>query len=72
LLFAVSLPLALCSTLFAHVAIRIPEIAGYAVFKQTAPAIGIRFGLYYLQFDRASPDNGGAAIGSNSRADYNN
>jgi hypothetical protein len=36
--------------------------SGYAVFKRTAPATGIRFDPYYILFGRNSVVNGGAPI----------
>ena len=39
------------------------DASGYAVFKQTPPATGIRFDPYYIQFGRDSVVNGGSKIG---------
>lgn len=36
------------------------DASGYAVFKQTPPATGIRFDPYYIQFGRNSVVNGGS------------
>jgi hypothetical protein len=36
------------------------DASGYAVFKQTPPASGIRFDPYYIQFGRNSVVNGGS------------
>jgi hypothetical protein len=34
------------------------DASGYAVFKQTPPAAGIRFDPYYIQFGRPSAGGG--------------
>jgi hypothetical protein len=41
---------------------RLYDASGYAVFKQTAPAVGTRFDPYYIRFGRDSVINGGSPI----------
>lgn len=41
---------------------RLYDASGYAVFKNTAPAVGNRFDPYYIQFGRDSVVNGGSPI----------
>ena len=38
---------------------RLYDASGYAVFKQTPPAAGVRIDPYYIQFGRDNVVNGG-------------